>query len=200
MKFPVHIALTVLLLLFPLQHRQTIRQELFFLALIEEENQPGAYDIPPALATYERLLREHADKIGWDWRLLASVVYHESRFNNEAHSGAGATGLMQINSPRYPEDSLRIPSVNLSIGTRYLKKLEKMFPAANPLESLKFTLAAFNLGDGKVRRLVSRAADAGLDTTRWDAVAQLLPRGHHTTAYVEKVLDTFDGYCGTLPR
>ncbi len=154
----------------------------------------------PKLLAYEPLLREYADSIGWDWRLLASIVYHESRFTNEAKSHKGATGLMQINSSRYSEESLLNPSFNLYVGTAYLKKLEHMYAASSALDTLKFALAAYNLGDGKVRQLVNMTRDAGMDATCWDTVALMLPKGHHTVSYVNKVLDSYSSYRRLYPR
>ena len=55
-------------------------------------------------------------------------------------------------------------------------------------------LAGYNLGEGKVGRLIQMADEAGLDATRWDNVAQMLPPGHHTVKYVENVLDTYTRY------
>lgn len=155
--------------------------------------QPLEYSDEP-LSAYDRQLRLVADSLGWDWRLLAAVVYHESRFHNEASSSKGAVGLMQIRSARYSADSLLDPMTNISVGARYLRKLEKMFPAASPVDAMKFALAGYNLGEGKVGRLIQMADEAGLDATRWDNVAQMLPPGHHTVKYVENVLDTYTRY------
>ena len=155
---------------------------------------------PESLREYEPLIREAADHIGWDWRLVASVIYHESRFDNNAQSSKGATGLMQIRSSHYSEDTLLNPVVNIAIGTAYLKKLDGMFRAASRQDSVKFALAAYNLGDGNIRKLIVRADSAGLDPSYWDLVAHVLPEGHHTPEYVEKVLRTYERYCEILPR
>lgn len=165
----------------------------------EIPQKPLTYTDGP-ISAYDAVIRKVARKEGWDWRLLAAIVYHESRFTNEATSGKGATGLMQINSRRYSEEALLDPETNLSIGARYLKKLQKMFPAASPVENLKFALAAFNLGDGRLRNLIREAGAAGADTTRWDNVSVFLPPGHHTLAYVEKVLDSYDNYRRQYPE
>ena len=159
-----------------------------------------ATPIPEGLSTYEHIIRHAAGNTGWDWRLIAAIIYHESRFHNEAHSSKGATGLMQIRSSRYSQDSLLIPAVNISIGTEYLKKLGKMFPAASREDSLKFALAAYNLGDGNIRKLIAQADSAGLDPTYWELVAHMLPEGHHKPSYVNNVLRTYDSYCSRLPR
>jgi len=156
--------------------------------------------IPEGLSTYENTIRSAAKDSGWDWRLIASIIYHESRFHNEAQSSRGATGLMQIRSSRYSQDTLLIPSVNIAIGTEYLKRLETMFPAASREDSLKFALAAYNLGDGNIRKLIAQADSAGLDSRYWELVAHMLPDGHRTPAYVNKVLRTYENYCARLPR
>ena len=153
-----------------------------------------------AISQYDNLLRHAADSIGWDWRLIAAVVYNESRFHNEANSHKGALGLMQIRSSRYTAEQLLDPATNLSIGTRYLKKLEKMFPSPVPMESVKFALAAYNIGEGKVGQLIERAREAGLDPDLWESAASMLPERHHTVAYVENVLDTYSYYSRIYPR
>ena len=152
------------------------------------------------ISPYDHLLRSVADSLGWDWRLLAAVVYNESRFNNDASSGKGALGLMQIRSSRYTPEQLYNPALNLSVGSRYLHRLEGQFPAADPMERMKFALAAYNLGEGKVGRLIVRADSLGLDCSRWNEVARLLPAGHHTVSYVDDVLDTYAYYSRVYPR
>lgn len=187
--------LTAALVLVP--HREQwspLPEKGFFMAFPETNLTAGS------LSTYDTLFRQYADSIGWDWRLVAAVVYHESRFNNGARSGKGAIGLMQIRSSRYSEAELLDPARNLEVGTRYLHKLEGLFPAATPLEGVKYALAAFNLGDGRVRTLVASALSAGADVGYWDNVAAFLPQGHHTVSYVEKVLDTYADYCAEYPR
>jgi membrane-bound lytic murein transglycosylase F len=42
------------------------------------------------ISEYDHLIQKYSDKIGWDWRLLASLVYQESRFEPEASSWAEA--------------------------------------------------------------------------------------------------------------
>ena len=155
-----------------------------------------------SISKYDNLLRQSADSIGWDWRLLAAVVYHESRFHNEASSNKGAMGLMQIRSKRYPEEVLMNPAANIAVGSRYLSKLQGMFSenAADPTEAIKFALAAYNMGEGKVGQLIEKAQEQGLDASRWDNVKEMLHEGHHTRAYVDNVLNTYAYYSKVYPR
>lgn len=168
---------------------------------LPERHAPPRRVIPPRLAAYDRLIRDAASKIDWDWRMVAAIVHQESRFNSQARAADGAgIGLMQINSSRYSEDTLLIPAVNLAIGTAYLHRLERMFPAAGAMDSLKFSIAAFNMGDGKLKKVISEASEAGVDATRWDEVKTLLPKGHRTVVYVDEVMDTYRKYVQLLPR
>ena len=182
-------ALTLLLLLIPPKSRVPFPESPEEIMAEERSGEP--------LSAYDKVIKATADSLSMDWRLIAAVVYHESRFHNEAQSARGAVGLMQILSSRYSEEYLLIPANNLMVGSRYLKRLQKMYSsvAANPTEALKFALAAYNFGEGKVWRLIGQAKDAGLDAGRWDIVASSqLPKGHHTVSYVEKVLDTYSDY------
>ncbi|MCR5408788.1 MAG: transglycosylase SLT domain-containing protein [Bacteroidales bacterium] len=153
------------------------------------------------ISQYDGLIKKHAAAIGWDWRLVAAIIYNESRFHNEASSHKGAQGLMQILSSKYTYEEVSDPDRNLEIGTRYLKRLKKMYSrnAADDMESLKFALAAYNVGEGKIQRCIDEAREKGLDASRWATVSTMLPEGHHTKKYVEDVLDTYRDYSRFFP-
>lgn len=155
-----------------------------------------------AISQYDRLLRASADSTGLDWRMLAAVVYHESRFHSDANSAKGAMGLMQIRSRKYSDEMLRNPASNISVGSRYLSSLIKRYEkdSADYMEAVKFALAAYNYGEGKLANMREETKAAGEDPTRWDSVKMLLPEGHHTRSYVENVLNTYAYYSKLYPR
>jgi soluble lytic murein transglycosylase len=84
---------------------------------------------------YEPVLVERAMIEKLDPILVAALVRRESQFDRDVVSGAGATGLMQlmpatgaevarrINLAEYRSDQLRVPEVNLALGSRYLREL-----------------------------------------------------------------------------
>ena len=109
---------------------------------------------------------------------------------------------MQILSDRYSEEMLLNPAVNISVGARYLKRMEKMFTptAADPQEATSFALAAYNMGEGKLIQLLEKAREEGTDDSRWESVKNYLPEGHHTRSYVDNVLNTYAYYSMVYPR
>ena len=160
-----------------------------------------------SISPYDALVKKNADAEGWDWRLLSAIIYHESKFINESCSDKGAVGLMQINNDSYSVDTLLDPAVNISIGTKYLSYLSRMFAqhGADSVECLKFALAAYNCGEGNLLKCIRTAEELGVDPTRWDSIVSIIPEvpgfhGKQTIAYVREVLDTYDEYAEVYPR
>ena len=104
------------------------------------------------ISRFDSVIRKYADTLGWDWRLLASQVYQESRFNPRARSWAGAQGLLQIMPSTGKDLGLRrpySPEANLEAGTRYLQQTwEKWDEIPDSVQRVKFTLASYNCGYG----------------------------------------------------
>ena len=48
------------------------------------------------LSPYDDVIRKYAAELGWDWRMLAAVIYQESKFSINSRSHRGAQGLMQV--------------------------------------------------------------------------------------------------------
>ena len=160
-----------------------------------------------SISPYDALVKQNANEMGWDWRLLSAMIYHESKFINESCSDKGAVGLMQIHSERYSVDTLLDPAVNISIGTKYLTYLSGMFAehGADSVECLKFALAAYNAGEGNILKCIRTAEEMGVDPTRWDNIVSVIPEvpgfhGKQTIAYVREVLDTYEEYSEVYPR
>ena len=80
------------------------------------------------ISPYDELLKKYAAQLGWDWRMLAAVVYQESKFSINSKSHRGAQGLMQVmpsTAARYGIEDLVDPENNLKAGVSHLKMLQK---------------------------------------------------------------------------
>ena len=48
------------------------------------------------ISEYDEIIKKGVRRLGWDWRMMAAIVWNESRFNIHAVSSQGARGLMQF--------------------------------------------------------------------------------------------------------
>lgn len=96
------------------------------------------------------LIASLAQKHGVDLKLVWAIIQVESRFNPQALSHKGASGLMQLmpaTAARYGVRNRFDVAQNLEGGIRYLKDL-----LARHDGNLTLTLAAYNAGSGAVSR------------------------------------------------
>jgi membrane-bound lytic murein transglycosylase F len=116
------------------------------------------------ISPYDEIIKKYSSKIGWDWRLLASLIYQESRFSPKAESWVGAYGLMQLMpfvAEKYGVDSTSSPEQQIAAGVKFIKLLDRQFEEIIPdkEERIKFVLAAYNAGIAHVydaRRLAEK--------------------------------------------
>lgn len=99
---------------------------------------------------YGAIIHSKAAKYDIDPALVAAVIEAESRFKRRAVSPRGARGLMQL-MPRTGRwmgaSDLYNPEQNVDAGVKYLKYLNERFEG-----NLKKTIAAYNAGEGTVKR------------------------------------------------
>ncbi len=124
------------------------------------------------LSPFDNIIKKASQQIGWDWRLLASLIYQESEFKPGVVSWVGARGLMQLMPDvmqKYGIDSTASPEEQIMAGTKYLKALFKQLPPeiTDSVERIKFVLAAYNTGMGHVFDARRLAAKYGKNPNRW---------------------------------
>ena len=171
------------------------------------------------LSPYDETFREMAEKYDFDWRFLAAVAYHESKFKPNLESWAGAKGLMQIvpdTVDKLGVDCFANDYNNVLCGTRYLRKLFRMFPFSAPEDRVKLALASYNAGIGHVRDAQHLCIDKRWNPNVWtghvEEALQLLTKrawysryrngfvqGFVTTQYVKDVVGTYRSYAELVP-
>lgn len=134
---------------------------------------PLPQTVAPATASrgeIDRLIAVNAAAYRLDPALVTAVVAHESAFDSQATSPAGAAGLMQLMPATAAALGVNDPydaRQNLRGGTRYLRQLLDRFP------KLELALAAYNAGPAAVERFGG------------------VPPYAQTRAYVRSVLETY---------
>jgi membrane-bound lytic murein transglycosylase F len=152
------------------------------------------------ISQYDELIKKHSEKIGWDWRLVAAIIAQESRFNHEAESWMGASGLMQLMPATYAyflSDTLDItPDLSIKAGTTYLKNREDYWKKYifDPNERIKFILASYNVGMGHVIDARRLAIKHERNPNQWDDnVEYFLAKKSQSEFYNDPVVK--HGYC-----
>jgi membrane-bound lytic murein transglycosylase F len=123
------------------------------------------------ISKYDDVIKKYSKSINWDWRLVSSIVYQESRFNYNAKSWVGAGGLMQVMPSTAKELGKRNNSAseNIRIGTKYLKIIYNKFDnIEDTLQRLKFTIASYNCGYGHVIDAQKLAEINNKDKFSWE--------------------------------
>jgi membrane-bound lytic murein transglycosylase F len=150
------------------------------------------------ISPYDALIKESCDEIGWDWRLVASLIYQESRFNPQAKSWAGAYGLMQlmpITAERFGVEPGSPPKQQIRAGVMFVQWLdERLSDIKDKNERKKFVLAAYNVGLGHVMDARALAVKNGKNPNVWtNNVADFLLSKSDPKFYTDPVVKY--GYC-----
>lgn len=150
------------------------------------------------ISPYDKYIKEYSNNIGWDWRLVASMMYQESRFNPEAKSWAGAFGLMQLmpnTAKRFGVEMSSSPKHHIKAGVRFIKWLDNLYTdIEDDVERQKFVLASYNVGPGHVMDARRLAEKHGKDPNIWiDNVDNFLLLKSERSYYTDPVVKY--GYC-----
>jgi membrane-bound lytic murein transglycosylase F len=188
----------------------------------EMSKMPGGGPAPVVgrnqISPFDHLFKDYALKIGWDWRLLASISYQESRFYTDRVSWAGAAGLMGL-MPKTAEsfgvslEDIYDPEQNIRAAAGYIKNLNRSFSSIEDEdERIKFILASYNAGPGHIFDARALSEKYGKDPERWDDVEEYLKlkklpeyyndpvcksgyfRGTETLNYVKDVFERWHHY------
>ena len=177
------------------------------------------------VSVYDDYIKKYSDEIDWDCRLLASLIYQESRFKPKAKSWAGAYGLMQLmptTAKRFGVNKRSTPEKHIKAGVEFIKWLDKRFEKrgiSDEQEKIKFILASYNVGLGHILDARRLAEKNGKDPDKWEnnvddyilkksnpkyykdpVVKYGYCRGSETYNYVYQILDRYEHYKNIIPE
>ena len=177
-------------------------QQLSTFASIRDENGAIPLELYQLLypVYYDDIIKKYSEKYEMDPLFVAAMILEESRFGAESISWAGAIGLMQIMPQtgrelarqlkirRFEKNLLLSPSVNIEMGTKYMKFLMNRFQDNHALVT-----GAYNGGPGRMSRWVRERGLADLDEFIEDIAID------ETRRHIKKVLDSFYVYRKLYP-
>jgi membrane-bound lytic murein transglycosylase F len=176
-----------------------------------------------SISAYDDMIRQASKNIDWDWRLLAALIYRESKFNPEAISRVGAFGLMQLmpnTANRFGASPESTPAEQIAAGTRLIKTLDRQLKprVPNPDERIKFVLAAYNIGLAHIYDALNLTEKYDKDPAVWEGnveyylLAKSEPkfyndpvvkygkvRGTETQRFVADVMESYQHFKPDIP-
>ncbi len=125
-----------------------------------------------SISPYDAILKAEGSKYNIDWRLVAALIFHESKFNPNARAFGGAYGLMQFmpgTGPKFGVYPTSPPEVQIQGGYKYLNRISKLWAGIkNDEERNKFILASYNAGAGHILDAQRLAEKKGLNPHVWE--------------------------------
>ena len=179
--------------------------------------------LPPVpdgdLTPYDEYVTWAARQYGLDWRLLASLMYEESRFDPDAVGPGGSSGLFQFMPFTWRElgvEDPHHPGEAIEAGARYLRSLMDKFADLELPDRVAMAIASYNVGPRHVFDARRLAGEMGLDPDRWlgnvetamyllddPEVARRFPAGacrcRRGAAYTRRILRRYAAYTEQFP-
>ncbi len=169
------------------------------------------------ISGYDGLFKKLSRGLGWDWRLLASLVYQESKFNDQVKSHKGAFGIMQLmpaTAKSLGVDSTSSTHEQIRAGVSLLLKYDRFLAPyiPNDKQRVPFVVAAYNTGVGHILDARRLAEKYGKNPDNWEEVAYFVKnksnpkyykdsvayygyaRGEETFHFVKDIMDRYHHY------
>ena len=149
------------------------------------------------------LFRKYGSRYGFDPLMLAAMGYQESQLDQNAKSGSGAIGIMQLmpsTGASLKVGDIRVAENNVHAGAKYMDELmskyltDAHFDEAN--RSL-FAFACYNAGPGNIARMRDEARNRKLDPDQWFNNVELVTAekiGMQTPTYVRNIYKYYVAY------
>ncbi|MGM0478096.1 MAG: transporter substrate-binding domain-containing protein [Bacteroidota bacterium] len=174
------------------------------------------------ISPYDDIIKNVATEYNWDWRLIAALMFQESKFRLKQESWAGAYGLMQFMpsvGPAYGVFPDSPPIVQIKGGAKKLADDYSQWETIpDSLQRLKFTIATYNAGRGHILDAQRLAKKYGKDPLVWDENVEVFIqrlsqpkyyhdpkcyygylRGTETYNYVRDIFIRYDEYQSAFP-
>jgi membrane-bound lytic murein transglycosylase MltF len=149
------------------------------------------------------LFEKYGKRYDFDPLMLVAQGYQESLLDQNARSGVGAIGIMQL-MPATGEamkvGDIRVTESNIHAGAKYMDWLMSTYFADAHFDEFDrplFAFASYNAGPGKIAKMRKLAAKRGLDPNKWLNNVEIMAAeklGIETTTYVRNIFKYYAAY------
>jgi membrane-bound lytic murein transglycosylase F len=152
---------------------------------------------------YDPAFRKYTKRyfgVGFDWHPFKAQGMAESDLTPTARSRVGARGIMQlmpstfqlIKTARPEFKSIDDPEHNIAAGIMHDRYLWTLYKTSPHEERMRFMFAAYNAGEGTIKRARTTAVQDKLDAEKWTSVEAVAPkvkpwRYRETLGYVRTI-------------
>ncbi len=146
-----------------------------------EPHEAGDFIVSVAteLPRYRKLFEEAGRVSGLDWRLIAAIAFHESKWDPLATSPTNVRGMMMLTedtAERMGVHDRLNPRQSIRAGAKYLKLLKGRLPdSIEEPDRTWFALAAYNQGAAHLEDARILAQRRGLNPNYWVDVKSVFP-------------------------
>lgn len=176
------------------------------------------------LSIYDKTLKKVSKKYNWDWRLYASIIYQESKFQDGLVGDGGSFGILQImpgTAEQFGIEQGLSGDEQIVKGAKLIRNMEERYnqEITDKVQLWKFIVAAFRAGIGHVDDARVIAKKVGKNPNIWDhnvdscLVLKSMPKyynlpevksGYHygkqTIIYVNNVWNRYMHYCNVYKK
>ena len=168
------------------------------------------------ISKFDPVIKRYAQKYGFDWRFIASIIYQETKFNSGLVGKGGSHGLMQLmpaTMEYYGISEEDDDEANIRAGIQHLNSVRISFDdIEDEEEKLHFVAASYNAGRGHIFDAQRLCAKHGEDFHIWKNVSKYLKMksqrevvadtlvksgyfpGAHTVKYTQQVMERYAAY------
>jgi len=179
-------------------------------------NASFAHKHPGGISPYDAIIKKYAQKHGFDWRFVASIICQETKFIPGLTGKGGSYGLMQLMPTTMEYYGISIiddDDTHIGAGVQHLNLIRRSFEdIENEEEKLYFVAAAYNAGRGHIFDSQRLCVKYGGDFKKWSDVAKYLKLksqsefatdsvvksgyfpGAHTVRYTQQVMERYAAY------
>jgi len=149
------------------------------------------------------MFQKYGSQYNLDYLLMMAEGFQESTLNQEAKSGVGAVGIMQLmpaTGEQMKVGDIHQEEANIHAGVKYIRFMVDKYFANEPMDDtnkLLFAFAAYNAGPGRIHSLREEAGKKGLDPNVWFGNVEFVAAariGMETVTYVANIYKYYVAY------